>query len=72
MRRNETSDDPCGDMYGSRTFQSEASNEPKEFRRKLERYMDSTEQISDGQYWPLVKRVRMKGRKWKLKKAIAY
>ena len=40
-----------------------AANDAREFRRKLERYMDSANDASAGQYWPIVKRVKAKG-KW--------
>ncbi len=39
-----------------------------EFKRKLERYMDSENDASQGHFWPLVKRVRMTSRNWQLLK----
>jgi len=44
----------------------ETGDDARQFRRKLERYMDSTEELSAGQFWPLVKRVRMMGRGWRV------
>ena len=39
-----------------------AANEARDFRRKLERYMDSANEVSAGQFWPIVKRCRARGR----------
>ena len=50
------------------TTQSVTAKSAGEFRRKLEHYMDSENQVSEGQFWPLVKRVRMTSRNWSLLK----
>ena len=39
-----------------------SADQPGLFRKQLEKFMDSTNDVSSGQFWPLVKRVRMKGR----------
>eukprot|EP01047_Picozoa_sp_COSAG01_P072502 COSAG01_NODE_11546_length_1906_cov_185.612064_1_plen_390_part_00 len=38
------------------------ANNAREFRRKLERYMDSANVVSSGQFWPIVKRAQARGR----------
>jgi len=35
-----------------------------DFKRKLERYMDSDNDAAQGQFWPLVERVKMSSRNW--------
>ena len=50
------------------TTQKVTSATAAEFKRKLERYMDSENDASQGQFWPLVKRVRMTSRNWQLLK----
>jgi GTPase SAR1 family protein len=39
-----------------------------DFKRKLERFMDSENDVTQGQFWPLVKRVKMTSRNWSLLK----
>ncbi|KAJ1455279.1 hypothetical protein M885DRAFT_520603 [Pelagophyceae sp. CCMP2097] len=41
-----------------------SSDDARGFRRQLERYMDSSNDVSAGSYWPLVKKVRATSRKW--------
>jgi hypothetical protein len=41
---------------------------PQQFRRKLERFMDSSNDVESGQYWPLVRRVRVQGN-WEVLKS---
>ena len=43
-------------------------DDPKKFRKKLERYMDSANQAAGGQLWPLVKQAKIRSRKWDLLK----
>ena len=50
------------------TAQTVTAKSAGEFRRKLERYMDSENEVFEGQFWPLVKRVRMTSRNWSLLK----
>ena len=44
------------------TIERVVANDAREFRRKLERYMDSANDVTNGQYWPLVKRCKVLGR----------
>ena len=39
------------------TVKTEVADDARTFRRKCERYMDSTADVSGGSYWPLVKQV---------------
>ena len=48
------------------TTQTVTATVAQDFKRKLERYMDSENDVSQGQFWPLVKRVRMMSRNWSL------
>ena len=41
-----------------------SADAPLPFKRSLERYMDSTDEVVGGCYWPIVKRVRMFSRRW--------
>lgn len=40
------------------------SNSAAEFRKKIERFTDSANQVAEGSYWPLVKLVRIKSSKY--------
>lgn len=44
------------------------SNDARKFRRMVERYVDSSNEVEEESYWPLVRRVRMYGRAWTLLK----
>ena len=46
------------------TVKHESATQPRDFRRKCERYMDSMRDVSGGSYWPLVKQVRLYSRQW--------
>jgi energy-coupling factor transporter ATP-binding protein EcfA2 len=48
------------------TVRHMASDDARSFRRMVEAYVDSSNEASAMSFWPLVRRVRMRGRKWDL------
>lgn len=46
-----------------------SEKDPRLFRRAVERFVDSSNDVTEESYWPLVRRVRLYGRKWTLLKA---
>jgi len=46
-----------------RTKKVEAED-PKTFRRMLERYVDSSNAVTEGSFWPIVRKVTAEGRDW--------
>ncbi len=50
------------------TVRHMAADDARSFRRMVEAYVDSSNEASAMSFWPLVRRVRMRGRKWDLLK----
>lgn len=46
-----------------------SEKDPKRFRRAVEKFVDSANEVTEESYWPLVRRVRLYGRKWTLLKS---
>ena len=44
------------------TTERVAANDPRQFRGRLERFLDSSNDVTAGQYWPIVKRCKARGR----------